>query len=36
MGKQKQTFKKAQALAMHYIPCCKIVLMFYNNAWAMN
>ena len=22
MGKQTQTFDKAQALAMHYIPCC--------------
>lgn len=28
MGKQVHTFDKAQALAMHYILCCKLVALF--------
>ena len=35
MGKQLQTFDKAQALAMHYIPCCKLVALFTTLAYRL-
>lgn len=30
MGKQAQTTELSTELGINYIPCCKIVLMFYN------
>lgn len=30
MGKQRQTIELSTELGINYIPCCKIVLMFYN------
>jgi len=30
MGKTAQTIELSTELGINYIPCCKIVLMFYN------
>jgi hypothetical protein len=30
MGKKAQTIELSTELGINYIPCCKIVLMFYN------
>ena len=30
MGKYTQTIELSTELGINYIPCCKIVLMFYN------
>ena len=35
MGKQKLHFDKTQALAMHYIPCCKLVAHFTTLAYRL-
>lgn len=33
MGKQRQTIELSTELGINYIPCCKIVLMFYNKIY---
>ena len=33
MGRTAQTIELSTELGINYIPCCKIVLMFYNNGY---